>query len=276
MAISTFVLAVTVQSLALSAIMSGAWVAQQRTGNSGWVDAIWTFGLGLVGTLSAVMPLSNSVPGRQLAVASIVAAWSLRLGLHIASRTAGISDDPRYAQLIRGWGPDARRRMYWLLQKQALVTIPLAASIFLAAHNPAPGFRLQDALAASVMIVAIVGEAMADRQLRAFRSVPANRGKVCDVGLWRWSRHPNYFFEWLGWLSYPLMAIDLGGGYAVGWLAVAGPVCMYWLLAHVSGVPPLEEHMLRSRGDAYRAYQARTSVFFPMPPRSSERGGLRA
>ena len=275
MTTSTFVLAVIVQSLALSAIMSGAWVVQQRTGNSGWVDAIWTFGLGLVGSLSALMPLSSSVPGRQLAVASIVIAWSLRLGHHIASRTAGISDDPRYAELIRGWGPDARRQMYWLLQKQALVTIPLAASIFLAAHNPAPGFRLQDAVAVCVMIVAIAGEATADRQLRAFRSVPANHGKVCDVGLWRWSRHPNYFFEWLGWIAYPLMAIDLGGGYAVGWLAVAGPVCMYWLLAHVSGVPPLEEHMLRSRGDAYRAYQARTSAFFPMPPRSLESGRSR-
>lgn len=276
MTISTFVLAVFVQSLALSAIMSGAWAVQQRTGNSGWVDTIWTFGLGLIGTLAALIPLSNSVPVRQVLVAGIVFAWSLRLGLHIASRTARISDDPRYAELIRGWGPDARRQMYWLLQKQALVTIPLAASIFLAAHNPAPGFRLQDALAVCVMIVAIAGEAAADRQLRAFRSLPGNHSKVCDVGLWRWSRHPNYFFEWLGWLAYPLMAIDLGGGYAVGWVAVAGPVCMYWLLAHVSGVPPLEEHMLRSRGDAYRAYQARTSVFFPMPPRSSERGGLRA
>jgi steroid 5-alpha reductase family enzyme len=272
MTISTFLLGVILLSLALSAIMSGAWVVQQRTGNSGWVDAIWTFGLGLVGTVAALLPITNSVLGRQLVVAGIVLAWSLRLGLHIASRTAGISDDPRYAELIRGWGSDAPRQMYWLLQKQALVTIPLAASILLAAHNPTSGFRLQDGLAVCVMIVAIAGETIADRQLRAFRADAANQGRVCDVGLWRWSRHPNYFFEWLGWLAYPLMAIDLGGGYALGWLAVAGPLCMYWLLAHVSGVPPLEEHMLRSRGDAYRAYQARTSVFFPLPPRSSETG----
>jgi steroid 5-alpha reductase family enzyme len=158
--------------------------------------------------------------------------------------------------------------MFWLLQKQALVTIPLALSVLLAAHNPATGLRVQDWLAVAVLITAITGEATADWQLRRFRSVSTNHGRVCEVGLWRWSRHPNYLFEWLGWLAYPLLAIDLSGEFALGWLAIAGPVCMYWLLANVSGVPPLEEHMLRSRGEAYRAYQARTSVFFPAPPRA--------
>jgi steroid 5-alpha reductase family enzyme len=157
--------------------------------------------------------------------------------------------------------------MFWLLQKQAIVSIPLAASIFLAAHNPAAELRLQDWLGVIVLLLAIAGEAVADHQLRRFRSDPGNRRKVCDVGLWRWSRHPNYFFEWAGWISYPLIAIDLAGEYTLGWLAVAGPVCMYWLLRHVSGVPPLEEHMLRSRGDVYRSYQARTNVFFPVPPK---------
>jgi steroid 5-alpha reductase family enzyme len=117
--------------------------------------------------------------------------------------------------------------------------------------------------------MAIAGAALADHQLRRFRASPANRGKVCDAGLWRWSRHPNYFFEWLGWIAYPLIAIDITGGYPLGWVAIAGPICMYWLLRHVSGVPPLEEHMLRSRGDAYRRYQARTSAFFPLPQRTT-------
>jgi steroid 5-alpha reductase family enzyme len=273
MTVTIFILAVLLQSAALSAIMAGAWVVQQRTGNSGWVDAVWTFGLGAVGSVAALMPLHDGeVDARQFVVAGLVLAWSLRLGLHIASRTTGIADDPRYAELIRGWGADARRQMFWLLQKQALVTIPLAASVLLAAHNPAVGLRLQDWLALCVMVVAIAGEAIADGQLRRFRADPQNRGKVCDAGLWRWSRHPNYFFEWLGWLAYPIIAIDFWGTYPVGWLAIAGPVCMYWVLAHVSGVPPLEEHMLRSRGEAYRAYQARTSAFFPAPPRPTQEG----
>jgi steroid 5-alpha reductase family enzyme len=265
---STFLIAVLLQSIALSAIMAGAWVVQQRTGNSGWVDTIWTFGLGLVGVIGAFVPLGSSEAGlRQFIVAGLVAAWSLRLGVHIANRSAGISDDPRYAELIRGWGADASRQMFWLLQKQALVSIPLAASVLLAAHNPVAELRVQDWLGAALLLLAIAGEALADRQLRRFRANAANRGKVCDAGLWRWSRHPNYFFEWMGWLSYPLIAVDFAGEYPMGWLAFAGPICMYWLLKHVSGVPPLEEHMLRSRGDAYRRYQARTSVFFPAPPR---------
>ena len=265
---STFLVAVMLQSIALSAIMAGAWIVQQRTGNSGWVDTVWTFGLGLVGVIAALVPFGSiEVGSRQALVAGLVAIWSLRLGTHIANRSYGISDDPRYAALIRGWGPDARTQMFWLLQKQALATIPLATSVLLAAHNPAPELRLQDWLGATVLLWAIAGGALADHQLRCFRADQTNRANVCDIGFWHWSRHPNYFFEWLGWVSYPLIAIDIAGDYLLGWIALAGPICMYWLLRHVSGVPPLEEHMVRSRGDAYRLYQARTSVFFPMPPR---------
>ncbi len=119
----------------------------------------------------------------------------------------------------------------------------------------------------ALLIVSVAGEGIADHQLRTFTGDQTNRGKVCDVGLWRWSRHPNYFFEWLGWLSYVIIAIDLTGGWWQGWLSLIGPVMMYWLLVHASGIPPLEAHMLRSRGDAFRDYMARTSAFFPRPPR---------
>lgn len=268
---SMLLLVAVLQAILLSAIMSLAWTIQQRTGNSGWVDTVWTFGLGVVGIASALMPLASELSARQVLVAVLVAAWSLRLGLHIATRTAGIQDDPRYAALSRQWGADARRQMFWLLQKQALVTIPLAVSIFLASRNPEP-IGLRDVAAAILLCAAIAGAAIADRQLLAFRRAAGGRRAVCDVGLWAWSRHPNYFFEWLGWLAYPLIAIDASGSYPWGWLALAGPLCMYWLLAHVSGVPPLEEHMLRKHGAAYRAYQARTSRFFPAPPRSPQTG----
>jgi steroid 5-alpha reductase family enzyme len=118
-----------------------------------------------------------------------------------------------------------------------------------------------------LLAVATVGEAIADCQLRQFKADPANRNAVCDIGLWSWSRHPNYFFEWLVWLAYPLIAIDWSGDNRLGWLTLLAPVCMYWLLVHVSGIPPLEDHMLRTRGVAFRAYQRRTSPFFPLPPR---------
>jgi len=260
------IIAVVVMSLSLSAVMGVAWLVQQHTGNSGWVDTIWTFGLAAVGAVAALTPLSAGTPAsRQVLVAIFLGVWAARLGAHIAHRTMHITDDPRYAALIRGWGPDARRHMFFLLQKQAIVSIPLATSAYLAAHNSDPEWRVQDWLAVVVMLTALLGEAIADGQLRRFRRDPANRGKVCDVGLWRYSRHPNYFFEWLGWIAYPLLAIDLNGGFGWGFLALCGPLCMYWLLAHVSGIPPLERHMLASRGNAYRAYQQRTSAFFPAP-----------
>jgi steroid 5-alpha reductase family enzyme len=158
--------------------------------------------------------------------------------------------------------------MFWFLQIQAAAAVLLAASILLAARNPRP-LSLFDVIALTVLLVAIVGEAVADRQLRRFRANPANRGQVCAVGLWGWSRHPNYFFEWLGWVAYPLLAIDPLGGYPWGWLALSAPVFMYWLLVYVSGVPPLEQQILRSRGQAYRDYQARVNRFIPLPPARS-------
>jgi steroid 5-alpha reductase family enzyme len=262
--------AIILLALALSIVMAGAWLVQQRTHNSGWVDTIWTFGLGFVGAVAAVTPISASdLPnGRQWLVAVLVLAWSLRLGFHIAARTKHITDDPRYARLSQQWGDHARLRMFLFLQNQALGSLPLALSVWLAAHNPAPIFRLQDAVALTILAIAILGEALADRQLRKFGAEPANKGRICAIGLWRWSRHPNYFFEWLGWLAYPLFAIDLGGNYPWGWLAALAPLFMYWILVHVTGIPPLEEHMLRTRGEAFRAYQARTNAFFPAPPRS--------
>ena len=260
-------------SVALALIMSGAWLAWRGTGNSGWIDTTWTFGLGAVGVAGAFTPTltSGSVTARQLLVAALVALWSLRLGLHIARRTAGIKDDPRYGKMVAEWGADASRQMFFLAQKQALVSVPLGLSMVLAAWNPLPGLRLQDLIGALVLIVAIVGEGLADAQLRRFRADPANRGRICDAGLWGWSRHPNYFFEWLGWLAYPLLAIDFGGGYRDypwGFVALAGAACMYGLLVHVSGIPPLEAHMLERRRDEFRAYQARTNAFFPAPPRT--------
>jgi steroid 5-alpha reductase family enzyme len=122
-------------------------------------------------------------------------------------------------------------------------------------------------LGIAILIGAVIGEAVADWQLRRFGAVPANRHAVCDVGLWAWSRHPNYFFEWLAWIAYPIIAIDPAGYNPYGWIALAAPTLMYWVLVHVSGIPPLERHMLRSRGDAFRGYQCRTRAFFPWPVR---------
>jgi steroid 5-alpha reductase family enzyme len=251
-------------AVALSALMAGAWWVQQRTGNSGWVDTIWTFSLGLVGAGGALWPVAGAPNPRQWLVAALVALWSLRLGAHIAVRTAGIADDPRYAAFASEWGADSPRKMFVFLQNQGFGSIPLAFAVFVAAHFPSDVLRPQDYLGALVLLTGIAGEALADAQLKTFRTDPANKGRVCDAGLWRWSRHPNYFFEWFGWLAYPVMAISIN--YPWGWATLLAPIFMYWILVHVTGIPPLEEQMLRSRGERYRDYQSRTSMFFPMPP----------
>ena len=252
-------------ALSLSVLMAIAWMVQQRTGNSGWVDTIWTFSVGLVGASSALWPIGGAAPNaRQWLVAALVAIWSLRLGSHIAMRSAGISDDPRYAAFAKEWGVDSPRRMLVFLQNQAFGSIPLVFAIFIAARFPSDELRLQDYLGALILFVGIAGEALADAQLKNFRRLPANKGRVCDAGLWRWSRHPNYFFEWFGWLAYPIIAIS--PDYPWGWATLLAPVFMYWILVHVTGIPPLEQQMLRSRGERYRDYQLRTSMFFPLPP----------
>ena len=260
----SLVTALAVMIVAFAALMALAWVVQQWSGNSGWVDTIWTFSLGLLGVAGALWPHAGGLFARQLLVALLVAAWSLRLGIHIALRTLNITDDPRYAEFARQWGDAAPRKMFAFLQAQAFVSVPLVFAIFVAAHRPGSALGWQDVCGAIILVVAIAGEGLADAQLKRFRGVAANRVRVCDVGLWHWSRHPNYFFQWLGWCAYPVIAVAVD--YPWGVLTALAPVLMYWILVYVTGIPPLEQQMQRSRGAAYRDYQARTSKFFPFPP----------
>ncbi len=261
--------------LVLSALMALAWYVQFRTRNSGWSDVFWSYEMGLGGVFLALVPWSDwqwqAPSARQWLVAVLVAIWSMRLGTHILRRTLGSSsEDPRYAQMRKDWKEDFQSRLFWFLQIQALAAFVLVLSVGVAGHNPAPGLRLLDGLGALVLLGAIVGEGIADTQLKRFVADKANRGKVCDAGLWAWSRHPNYFFEWLGWVAYPIIAVDFAGEWPWGWVALSGPVFMFVLLRYVSGVPPLEEHMVRKHGGNFHAYQERTSAFFPLPPGKSE------
>ena len=260
----------------LAALAQGAgWLWQRKRRNAGIVDAIWA--AGVAGAAVVLAALGEGAAWSRITLALLGAAWGLRLALHLWRRVRAETEDGRYAHLRTLWG-DSDWRWFAFFQFQAFLIVLFALPFVAVA-----GSRIDDvhpAWIAGLLIglAAVAGESIADAQLRRFRHDPANRGRTCRVGLWRYSRHPNYFFEWLGWLAYAIIAIDLTGAYPWGWLALAGPLLMYWLLVHASGIPPLEAHMLRSRGKAFRDYQQRVNAFWPGPQHwanARNNGGIR-
>jgi steroid 5-alpha reductase family enzyme len=211
-------------------------------------------------------PLGRGHPPRRLLIGGMTLLWSLRLAGYLYRRVVvqhrGI-EDGRYAQRRQEWAPRANRRFFWFFELQALLNLVLAAPLFLAAANPAPSVHPLEWAALALWAVALAGESLADRQLDAFRRDPANRGKTCRAGLWRYSRHPNYFFEWLVWVAYFVFALASPWG----WATVYCPALMLTFLFRVTGIPATEAQALKSRGDDYREYQRTTSAFFPWFPR---------
>lgn len=200
-------------------------------------------------------------------VSGILLFWSGRLASHILfdRLLKTKEEDTRYQNLRKHWGESANRNFFWFFLGQALLValfmIPaLVASGASGASGAFPS--LVDVLGIAVAFLAISGEALADHQLAGFRGDPSTKGQVCKRGFWRYSRHPNYFFEWVHWFGYVL----LGLGSSLWFLTLLGPIFMYVFLRYVTGVPHAERQSLRSRGDAYREYQQTTSVFFPWIP----------
>lgn len=257
---------------AMLVIMAVGWATQRAAGNGGWTDVFWTYGTGATCAVAALVPFAgtSSPSWRQVMVAALVAVWALRLGTYVAVRVAGSSnEDARYAALRRDWGARFQARMVPLMLVQAPATTLLALSVLAAARNPAPQLRAADIAGVLILVGAILGEGLADGQMKRFKADSANHGKVCDRGLWAWSRHPNYLFEFVGWLAYPVIALDLVRPWSLA--SLVAPALMFAILRYGTGVPPLEAAMLRSKGDAYRAYQARVSPFLPRPPKAAPR-----
>lgn len=173
-------------ALLMSAAMAGAWGVRRATGQSGWIDAIWSSAIGVAGAAAALAPITGGAPSaRQWLCAAMAGCWSLRLASHIFRRAASAKhDDPRYADLKRQWGDRFATRLFLFLQIQALCGLGLAATVLAAAHRPGT-LDLRDALGLALLVGAVVGEGVADAQLTRFAADPANKGKVCDVGLWR-------------------------------------------------------------------------------------------
>jgi steroid 5-alpha reductase family enzyme len=232
---------------ALAALMLlAAWWRQRATADATSVDVVWTVNLGLIAGLYAW--LGDGAPQRRALLALLAGAWSLRLALHLLRTRVlvpGHGEDARYAKLRTAWGPRAQRNFFWLYQGQGLLDALLSLPFLLAALDPRAEFGALEAAGTLLLVVSVAGETIADRQLARFKADP-----------------PNYFFEWLAWCAFALLAL----GAPLGWLGLTAPLLMLALLLKVTGVPPSEAQALRSRGDDYRDYQRTTSVFFPWIP----------
>ncbi|HRN54315.1 MAG TPA: DUF1295 domain-containing protein [Gemmatimonadaceae bacterium] len=246
-----------------TAVMLTLWAVHLATRNASWVDVGWAATLGILAITYAVF-----APGhlpRRILVAAVVGVWSARLTLHLVTRTIGAAEDPRYAEMRERWGGTQGRlgvKFFVLFVGQGLLDVLLALPFLFAAIDTAPQIHPLTWIGAAVAALGMLGEAAADAQLRAFKADPANRGQVCRVGLWGWSRHPNYFFDWLVWCGFALLGIASPWG----WTGLLGPALMLYFLTRVTGIAATEAHALRSRGEAYAKYQREVSAFIPRPP----------
>jgi steroid 5-alpha reductase family enzyme len=240
-------------------LMSLGWLWQRRHENAGIVDVLWAAGLGLGALLIAATGTGARTP--RLALAILGGAWAARLALHLWQRVRGEAEDGRYRQLRARW-QGSQGRFFAFFQFQAALVLFFALPFVAVARNPVQSVTPALLAAIAIWVISIAGESIADRQLARFRADPAQRGRACRAGLWRYSRHPNYFFEWLHWFAY----VALASGSPIGWLAWSGPLVMYVFLRWISGIPYTEAQALRTRGDDYRAYQRSTPMLIPWFP----------
>jgi steroid 5-alpha reductase family enzyme len=249
--------------LVLAALMmSFGWLWQRSRANAGIVDVLWAFGLGASALYFAMLGDGAARPRVILAV--LGGLWGVRLAAHLWTRVRSEPEDGRYRNLRTHWN-GSQLKFFLFFQFQASLIV-LFALPFLAVARNSRGFGAWMLIGILIWLVSVSGEAIADRQLARFRSDRANEGHTCRDGLWRYSRHPNYFFEWLHWFAYVCLAL----GSPVAYLAWAGPVVMYVFLRWISGIPYTETQALRSRGDDYRAYQRSTSMLIPWFPKRTE------
>jgi steroid 5-alpha reductase family enzyme len=245
--------------IACCAIMFLVWLWSYKIKNAGVVDIFWSYNFPVIAII-----LLLCAPGfetRKLLICGMVMIAGIRLGTHLAIRVTRHlrQEEPRYAQIRKEWGEKAEVKMALFFQMQALSNVLLAVPFFIITLNTRPQLSAFEYAGGVLWLISVLGEATADAQLAAFKKDAANKGKVCDKGLWGYSRHPNYFFEWLMWVSYFVFA--LGSPY--GYLAIISPAIILYLLLKVTGIPMTEEQSIRSKGEAFREYQKRVSVFVP-------------
>jgi steroid 5-alpha reductase family enzyme len=240
-------------------IMAAVWLWANKKKHGGVVDIFWSYNFPVIAII--LFFLAPGWETRLILICAMVVIAAGRLGTHLATRvlTHLHDEEPRYAQLRKEWAPNADKKFFFFFQFQGISNVILAVPFFAIVMNTSVGLSSFEWAGFILWFISVTGEAIADRQLADFKKDPANKGEVCDKGLWYYSRHPNYFFQWLMWMSYFIFA--LGSPY--GWLGIISPAVILYLLLKVTGIPATEEQSIRSKGDKFRAYQKTTSVFVP-------------
>jgi len=242
-----------------------AWLVHLALEDASIVDPLWGPAF-LVVTVAYLVATGGSGPRRTLLL-TLVALWGLRLGAYLLRRKWGEPEDHRYAAMRARWG---ERRFPWLslvivFWLQAVILWVVSWPLFQAVRADRPaGLTWLDGVGVVLFVVGFVFETVGDWQLARFKADPANRGRVMDLGLWRYTRHPNYFGECVLWWGFGLIA--LATGFAEAWWTLVSPVAMTFLLLRVSGVSLLEE-TIEERRPRYREYVQRTNAFVPGWPK---------
>lgn len=253
--------------LVTTPMMVGLWLVyrwDQR--NAALADVGFCIGFGLV-SVGLGLVTEGDVTHRMV-VAAMGAGYAFRLGGYIVwARIINATEDPRYQSLRVKWGVRAEWWLFVYFIGQALAIAVFSVPLMVLMANPEATWHLWEIGGILIWAMGVGGETIADWQLNRFRRQSSNRGKTCRKGLWRYSRHPNYFFEGVHWCLYVIMSV----GVSHGWLTLVGPVLMIWALLKVTGIPFAEAQAIASRGDDYRDYQRTTNVFIPWFPKEPHR-----
>ncbi|MEO1248008.1 MAG: DUF1295 domain-containing protein [Pseudomonadota bacterium] len=256
----------SVYLLALGVILSlavAAWAVSVFARDVSFVDSLWSpFFLLAAVVYAASLGTVEDIGSRGLLVLILVAVWSLRLSIYITARNWGEGEDYRYRKIRADNDPGFWfKSLYIVFLLQGLLAWIISVAL-LPAVTGGGALNALDYLALALWLVGFLFESVGDYQLSRFKAQPGNEGKVMDRGLWRYTRHPNYFGDFCVWWSFYLFALAAGA-----WWSVVAPLLMSFLLLKVSGVSMLEK-TITDRRPKYADYIARTNAFFPGPPKS--------